>query len=101
MAKSVDPDETAHYTFCKGICIGLQSWKSNSCFEQKNPTAVRTAEEDRGLEKHTLDLLVNLDQSHTLSHHIYNICQDSVQSVYAKESDIKILSQGNFTFSIL
>ena len=65
--------------------------------KQKNPTAVRTAEEDRGLEKHTLDMMLNLDHSHILSPHIYNICQDGVLSAYTKESDIRILSQGNFT----
>lgn len=64
-----------------------------SKLRQKNPTAVRTAEEDRGLEKHTLDLQMNLDLSHVLSHHIYNICQDATFSAYTKESDVKILSQ--------
>ena len=42
-------------------------------------------------------MMLNLDHSHILSPHIYNICQDGVLSAYTKESDIRILSQGNFT----
>ncbi|WAR04229.1 OAF-like protein, partial [Mya arenaria] len=45
-----------------------------SKLRQKNPTAIRSPEEDRGVEKHTLDLLVSLDRSALISPYLYNIC---------------------------
>ncbi|KAL4229088.1 hypothetical protein ACF0H5_012127 [Mactra antiquata] len=64
-----------------------------SKLRQKNPTAVRTPEEDRGLERHTLNLLVTLDKASVLSPHLYNICHDAVDSTYAKETDIKLITK--------
>ncbi|XP_045207562.2 out at first protein-like [Mercenaria mercenaria] len=64
-----------------------------SKLRQKNPTAVRTPEEDKGLEKHTLNLVVNIDQSAILSQHLYNICHDARDSMYIEDTDVKLLSQ--------
>lgn len=69
---------------------------SNFCIFQKNPTAIRSPEEDRGDEKHSLNLLVTLEKSSILSPYIFNVCQSAVDSTYVQETDVKLISQGNF-----
>lgn len=64
-----------------------------SKLRQKNPTAVRTPEEDRGVEKHTLNVIVKLANSSVLSPHIESLCHEALDSTYAHESDIKLISQ--------
>jgi len=51
-------------------------------------------EEDRGDERHSLDLQVNLDKAEAISPHIYNICSNAADATYTKEADIKLISQG-------
>lgn len=55
---------------------------------------MRSPEEDRGNEKHTLNLLVSLDKSAILSPHIYNMCQNAVDSTFVQETDVKLVTQG-------
>jgi hypothetical protein len=55
---------------------------------QKNPTAVRTPEEDKGLEEYMLNHVVNVDKFAMLSHHLNNICHDAVDSTYMKDTDL-------------
>lgn len=88
--------QNAHQTLCFITRFGKNEFIASdamSKLRQKNPTAIRSPEEDKGVERHVLDLLVNLDQSSVLSHHMANFCKDAVDNVYAKESDIKLLSQ--------
>jgi len=64
-----------------------------SKLRQKNPMAIRSPEEDKGLEKHTLNMLVNPELSSGLSIHLANFCQDAVESSYTQDSDISLVAQ--------
>lgn len=64
-----------------------------SKLRQKNPSAIRSPEEDKGLEKHALNLMVNLDQANLLSPHLFNICYEAKEATYAQDSDIKLVAQ--------
>ncbi|XP_060583032.1 out at first protein-like [Ruditapes philippinarum] len=65
-----------------------------SKLRQKNPTAVRTPEEDKGLEEYMLNHVVNVDKFAMLSHHLNNICHDAVDSTYMKDTDLaQVLKQ--------
>jgi len=64
-----------------------------SKLRQKNPTAVRTPEEEKETSIHVLDLVVNLDKSHMISPHVYNVCSVATDGVYAQESDLRTISK--------
>lgn len=62
---------------------------------QKNPTAIRTPEEEKVPEMHIMDLQMNLKKTDVISPNIKKFCKEANITTYAKESDIKIWSQGN------
>lgn len=67
-----------------------------SKLRQKNPTAIRIPEEEKGLETHIMDLELDLSATEsvqTLSPHIYNICKEAPESTYTKESDLNIIAR--------
>lgn len=64
-----------------------------SKLRQKNPSAIRTPEEDKGIERHNLNLVVNLEQSSIISPHLFNICQEAKEATYAQDTDIKLIAQ--------
>lgn len=66
-----------------------------SKLRQKNPTALRVPEEDKGQEFHELDLLVNveLERSHVISPLIFNICGDAKLTTYSTEADLRLISK--------
>jgi len=55
---------------------------------QKNPTTIRTPEEDRGLENFTMTGWVNLDRSVPISRHL-SICSEAKDSTYVRDVDLK------------
>ncbi|CAO1317718.1 unnamed protein product [Diamesa serratosioi] len=55
---------------------------------QKNPTTVRTPEEDRGKENYTMTGWVNLERSLPISRHL-SICSEAKDSTYVREADLK------------
>uniref|UniRef100_G1LMZ6 Out at first protein homolog n=1 Tax=Ailuropoda melanoleuca TaxID=9646 RepID=G1LMZ6_AILME len=62
---------------------------------QKNPRAVRQAEEVRGLEHLHMDIAVNFSQGGLLSPHIHNVCAEAADSIYARQEDVRFwLEQG-------
>ncbi|CAH1797438.1 unnamed protein product [Owenia fusiformis] len=63
-----------------------------SKLRQKNPSAIRHPEDDKGREPHQKDLLVNSERSHLLSPHINKICNDAKESTYTSEADLKAIS---------
>ena len=70
-------------------------------FSQKNPQAIRLAEERRGLEQLTMSAAVNLSRAWQLSSHIHNMCSEAREAVYVREADIKYwLDKGNLIFFI-
>lgn len=60
---------------------------------QKNPSAIRTPEDDKGQELQQLDLLVNLDKSQVISPVIYDMCRDAKETTFTKEADLTLLSK--------
>lgn len=60
-----------------------------SVFPQKNPQAIRLAEERRGLEQLTMSVAVNLSRAWQLSSHIHNMCSEAREAIYTREADVK------------
>lgn len=62
---------------------------------QKNPRAVRQAEEARGLERLHMDVAVNLSQGALLSPHLHNVCAEATDAIYTRQEDVRFwLEQG-------
>ncbi|KAL8605946.1 hypothetical protein ACOMHN_065687 [Nucella lapillus] len=64
-----------------------------SKLRQKNPTAIRTPEEERAAGTYTHDLRVDLVKSHVISPHIYNVCREAVDAIYFTEGDLHTISR--------
>ncbi|XP_005111897.2 out at first protein [Aplysia californica] len=64
-----------------------------SKLRQKNPTAIRTPEEEKEMSIHSLDLMVNLDKGHVLSPHVFNICSEATDGIFAQETDLRTISK--------
>uniref|UniRef100_A0A6I8PMD2 Out at first protein homolog n=1 Tax=Ornithorhynchus anatinus TaxID=9258 RepID=A0A6I8PMD2_ORNAN len=56
---------------------------------QKNPRAVRKAEEVRSLEQLHMDMAVNFSRGALLSPHIHNVCAEAKEAIYTREEDVK------------
>ncbi|XP_038610349.1 out at first protein homolog [Tachyglossus aculeatus] len=56
---------------------------------QKNPRAVRKAEEVRSLEQLHMDVAVNFSRGALLSPHIHNVCAEAREAIYTREEDVK------------
>uniref|UniRef100_W5M268 Out at first protein homolog n=1 Tax=Lepisosteus oculatus TaxID=7918 RepID=W5M268_LEPOC len=56
---------------------------------QKNPRAIRSAEEKRGAEHLAMNVAVNLSQAGQLSAHIRNVCAEARGAVYSREADVR------------
>lgn len=56
---------------------------------QKNPQAIRTAEEKRSTEMLSMNVGVNLTRTWQLSAHIHNMCSVAREAVYTREADVR------------
>ncbi|XP_007651660.3 out at first protein homolog isoform X1, partial [Cricetulus griseus] len=56
---------------------------------QKNPRAVRQAEEVRGLEQLHMDIAVNFSQGGLLSPHLHNVCAEATDAIYTRQEDVQ------------
>lgn len=64
-------------------------------YTQKNPRAVRQAEEMRGLEQLHMDMAVNFSQGGLLSPHLHNVCAEAADAIYTRQEDVRFwLEQG-------
>nr|XP_057936566.1 out at first protein homolog [Doryrhamphus excisus] len=63
--------------------------ESMARLRQKNPHAIRLAEERRGLEQLTMTTSVNLSRAWQLSSHIHNMCSEAREAIYTREADVK------------
>ncbi|KAL1782210.1 out at first protein-like [Sigmodon hispidus] len=62
---------------------------------QKNPRAVRQAEEVRGLEQLHMDIAVNFSQGGLLSPHLHNVCAEATDAIYTRQEDVQFwMEQG-------
>ncbi|CAC5377737.1 Out at first protein [Mytilus coruscus] len=64
-----------------------------SKLRQKNPSAIRTPEEEKTPESHLMDANLILEKSNIISPKIFNFCRDARDTVFTKEIDIKIWSK--------
>ncbi|KXJ83923.1 hypothetical protein RP20_CCG026023 [Aedes albopictus] len=56
---------------------------------QKNPSTIRTPEEDKGKENYTMTGWVVLDRAAPISRHIAPLCSEAPDSTYARDVDLK------------
>lgn len=63
--------------------------ESMARLRQKNPQAIRIAEEKRNTEMLSMNVAVNLTRTWQLSAHIHNICSVAREAVYTREADVK------------
>ncbi|XP_062577557.1 out at first protein-like [Saccostrea cucullata] len=64
-----------------------------SKLRQKNPSTIRSPEEEKVPEMHIMDLRMDLRKTNVLSPYIHKVCQDANLTTYTKESDIRMWSQ--------
>lgn len=70
-------------------------WEQLFSSTQKNPRAVRQAEEVRGPERMHMDIAVNFSQGALLSPHLRNVCAEAVDAIYTRQEDVRFwLEQG-------
>ncbi|XP_029107391.1 out at first protein homolog [Scleropages formosus] len=63
--------------------------ESMARLRQKNPRAIRSAEERRGVEQLSMNVAVNLSRAWQLSAHIQNVCAEAREAIYTREADVK------------
>ncbi|KAK0042411.1 out at first protein [Biomphalaria pfeifferi] len=71
----------------------LISSDAMSKLRQKNPTAVRTPEEEKEMVTYTLDLTVNIEKADLITPYTFNICSEAKDSSYTQEVDLKTISK--------
>lgn len=74
-----------------------------SKLRQKNPTTIRTPEEDKGRFNYTMDYTVDIANSAIISPHIAETCNEASSSTYTRHEDVVVWStiQGMSTFHSL
>ncbi|XP_041512810.1 out at first protein homolog [Microtus oregoni] len=60
---------------------------------QKNPRAVRQAEEVRSLEQLHMDVAVNFSQAGLLSPHLRNVCAEAAEAIYTRQDDVRFWTE--------
>ena len=68
---------------------------------QKNPGTIRKPEDDKGLEMHQKDLLVDVDRARYISPYVPTMCQDAKDSTYAKDLDFKTVARSKFALALV
>lgn len=68
-----------------------------SKLRQKNPSTIRTPEEDLGRTNYTMDYTVVLPHSGLISPHISELCAEAGEATYTRHADLVLwaASQGN------
>uniref|UniRef100_A0A182PV20 Out at first protein BRICHOS-like domain-containing protein n=1 Tax=Anopheles epiroticus TaxID=199890 RepID=A0A182PV20_9DIPT len=56
---------------------------------QKNPSTIRTPEEDRGKENYTMTGWVQLDRATPISRHVAPFCVEAQEATYVREADLR------------
>ncbi|XP_023681976.1 out at first protein homolog [Paramormyrops kingsleyae] len=65
----------------------LISSESMARLRQKNPRAIRSAEERRGMEQLSMGMAVNLSRAGQLSPHLRNVCREAGAAIYTQQAD--------------
>ncbi|RUS82600.1 hypothetical protein EGW08_009628 [Elysia chlorotica] len=61
--------------------------------DTKNPTAIRSPEEEKETMIYSLDLTVNLGKAYLISPHLYSVCKEAKDGIFTQESDLKTISK--------
>ncbi|CAD7080184.1 unnamed protein product [Hermetia illucens] len=56
---------------------------------QKNPSTIRTPEEDKGKESFTMTAWVNLNRSAPITRHLAGLCSEAADATYVRDVDLK------------
>ncbi|XP_037824940.1 out at first protein, partial [Lucilia sericata] len=60
---------------------------------QKNPSTIRTPEEDKGKETFTMTSWVHLNRSQPITRHLISVCGEAVDATYIRDVDLKAWSE--------
>uniref|UniRef100_A0A3B3TCI9 Out at first protein homolog n=1 Tax=Paramormyrops kingsleyae TaxID=1676925 RepID=A0A3B3TCI9_9TELE len=63
--------------------------ESMARLRQKNPHAIRSAEERRTEDQLAMNVAVNLSRAWQLSAHVHNMCAEAQEAIYTREVDVK------------
>lgn len=72
--------------FIKGDFISADAMAK---LRQKNPSTIRTPEEDKGKESFTMTAWVNLNKSMPITRHLAGLCSEAADSTYVRDIDLK------------
>jgi len=66
-----------------------------SKLRQKNPGAIRSPEEDKGLESFLMDsrILVGGNSANAISPHINSLCAEAASSTYVRDQDLRLVAK--------
>lgn len=84
--------ETQYQVVCfviKSNKIDFISADAVSKLRQRNPSAIRQPEEDRGKELFEMDLSVELNKSSIISSHLPELCEEATTTTFAREVDLR------------
>ncbi|XP_011293766.1 out at first protein [Musca domestica] len=60
---------------------------------QKNPSTIRTPEEDKGKDTFTMTSWVHLNRSQPISRHLLTMCGEAIDATYVRDVDLKAWSE--------
>lgn len=60
---------------------------------QKNPSTIRTPEEDKGKETFTMTSWVHLNRSMPITRHLVSVCGEAIDATYVRDVDLKAWSE--------
>ncbi|XP_061392392.1 out at first protein [Musca vetustissima] len=60
---------------------------------QKNPSTIRTPEEDKGKDTFTMTSWVHLNRSQPISRHLVTLCNEALDATYVRDVDLKAWSE--------
>jgi len=88
----------AYHVLCHVIRFSKSDFISAdamSKLRQKNPGAIRTPEEDKGLETFLMDSRVSVGASfvNAISPHINGLCAEATHSTYVRDQDLRLLAK--------
>lgn len=88
----------AYHVLCHVIRFSKSDFISAdamSKLRQKNPGAIRTPEEDKGLETFLMDsrISVGANAANAISPHINSLCGEASHSTYVREQDLRLIAK--------
>jgi len=88
----------AYHVLCHVIRFSKSDFISAdamSKLRQKNPGAIRTPEEDKGLETFLMDSRISIgaNAANNISPHINSLCGEAPHSTYVREQDLRLIAK--------